>query len=137
MTDRPHRILVVDDEPDALFILRHVLTKAGYEVVPAYGGADALRKVQKQHFDLIVTDLAMPVVSGVEIIDRVRSDPDRRRIPILAVTAYLWDNMSQCAGQAGCDAFLNKPVNAQELLREIDKQLRTPRRQSRVAAAAV
>jgi CheY-like chemotaxis protein len=133
MNDRQHRILIVDDEPDALFILRHVLTKAGYEVVPAYGGADAVRKVQRQHFDLIVTDLAMPMVSGVEIIDRVRSDPERQRIPILAVTAYLWDNMGQCAGQAGCDAFLNKPVNARDLLREVDRQLRRPRSAARIA----
>lgn len=124
MSDRQPKILVVDDEPDALYILRHVLTRAGYDVVPAYGGADALRKVQKQSFDLIVTDLAMPNVSGIEVIDRVRSDPDKRLIPILAVTAYLWDNMSQCASQSGCDAFVNKPVNARDLVREVERQLR-------------
>jgi two-component system cell cycle response regulator DivK len=127
MNDRQARILIVDDEPDALFILRHVLTKAGYDVIPAYGGADALRKVQRQNFDLIVTDLAMPDVSGIEVIDRVRNDPEKHLIPILAVTAYLWDNMSQCASQSGCDAFLNKPVNAKDLVREVDRQLRTRR----------
>ena len=135
MTDRQAKILIVDDEPDALFILRHVLTRAGYDVVPAYGGADALRKVQRQDFDLIVTDLAMPDVSGIEVIDRVRHDPEKQLIPILAVTAYLWDNMSQCASQSGCDGFLNKPVNAKDLVREVDKHLRT-RRLAPLAAQA-
>jgi CheY-like chemotaxis protein len=134
MNDRQAKILVVDDEPDALFILRHVLTRAGYDVVPAYGGADALRKVERQDFDLIVTDLAMPNVSGIEVIDRVRNDPSKQLIPILAVTAYLWDNMSQCASNSGCDAFLNKPVNAKDLVREVDKHLRTRRFAARALA---
>lgn len=135
MNDRQAKILIVDDEPDALYILRHVLTRAGYDVIPAYGGADALRKVQRHDFDLIVTDLAMPDVSGVEVIDRVRHDPEKQLIPILAVTAYLWDNMSQCASQSGCDGFLNKPVNAKDLVREVDKQLRARRLAPRAALA--
>jgi CheY-like chemotaxis protein len=135
MNDRQAKILVVDDEPDALYILRHVLTRAGYDVIPAYGGADALRKVQRQNFDLIVTDLAMPDVSGIEVIDRVRHDPEKQLIPILAVTAYLWDNMSQCASQSGCDGFLNKPVNAKDLVREVDRQLRARRLTPRPALA--
>ena len=135
MNDRQAKILVVDDEPDALYILRHVLTRAGYDVIPAYGGADALRKVQRQNFDLIVTDLAMPDVSGIEVIDRIRHDPEKQLIPILAVTAYLWDNMSQCASQSGCDGFLNKPVNAKDLVREVDRQLRARRLTPRPALA--
>jgi CheY-like chemotaxis protein len=135
MNDLQAKILVVDDEPDALFILRHVLSRAGYDVVPAYGGADALRKVERQNFDLIVTDLAMPVVSGIEVIDRVRKDPKKHLTPIVAVTAYLWDNMSQCASQSGCDAFLNKPVNARDLVRAVDKYLRERRLTPRAALA--
>lgn len=125
MIEREARILIVDDEPDALVILRHVLSRAGYIVIPAYGGQDALRKLDKQRFDLVLTDLAMPKVSGIEIIDRVKSDPNGRRTPVVAITAYMWDDISQCASNSGCDAFLYKPVEAKRLLQEVDKWLRS------------
>lgn len=64
MPERQPRILIVDDQPDALVILRHTLERAGYSVTTAYGGADALRRIESQRFDLILTDLAMPGVSG-------------------------------------------------------------------------
>jgi response regulator RpfG family c-di-GMP phosphodiesterase len=70
------------------------------------------------------------------VIDRVKSDPVKHRIPILAVTAFVWDNMSQCASQSGCNGFLNKPVNAKDLVREVDKQLRTNRIAARGAMHA-
>jgi len=136
MIQHAARILIVDDEPDALVILRHVLTRAGYDVVPAYGGEDALRKIGRQRFDLILTDLAMPKVSGVEVIDRVKSDPDRRPTPVVAITAYMWDYISQCASNSGCDAFLYKPVEAKRLLQEVDKWLRGCPAKSGVAATA-
>ena len=123
MIERQARILIVDDEPDALVILRHVLSRAGHQVITAYGGPDALRKLEKQRFDLVLTDLAMPKVSGVEIIDRLKNDPDRRRTPVVAITAYMWDYISQCANNSGCDAFLYKPVDAKRLLQEVDRWL--------------
>ncbi len=124
MPDRPYRILVVDDEPDALRIITHVLNRASYVAVPAYGGEHALRKLDMDHFDLVLTDLAMPGVSGVTVINRVRSDPEMRGIPVVAITAHIWDGISQSAGQIGCDGFIAKPVNSKELLREVSKYLR-------------
>lgn len=123
MIEREAKILIVDDEPDALVIMRHVLTRAGYDVIPAYGGQDALRKLGKQRFDLVLTDLAMPKVSGVEIIDRVKRAPGGRLTPVVAITAYMWDHISQCASNSGCDAFLYKPVDAKRLLQEVEKWL--------------
>ena len=135
MIERHAKILIVDDEPDALVILRHILTRAGYSVVPAYGGADALRRIEKQDFDLIITDLAMPKVSGVEVIDRVKRDPARSSTPILALTAYMWDAISQCARQSGCDKFLHKPVDAKRLLKEVELRLQPLPASERAPAA--
>jgi len=118
------KILVVEDDPDIMRILLHALTSGGHQAVPAYGGEDALRKVKAQHFDLIMTDLAMPKVSGVEVIEKIRQDPETRHIPIIAVTAHVWDGLAQSAGNVGCDGYISKPFSAKQVLQEIQKYLK-------------
>lgn len=120
------KILVVEDDPDIMRLMTHTLAGAGYQVIPAYGGEDALRKVKRQRPDLILTDLAMPKMSGVEVIQRIKDDPETRQIPVLAVTAYVWDSLAQSAGQVGCDGFVGKPFNAKHLLREVARHLAMP-----------
>jgi CheY-like chemotaxis protein len=115
------RILIVDDDPDILRLLRSMLSAAGYDVVAGYGGDDALRKVKKQRFDLILTDLSMPKMSGVELIELLRSDPETADIPILAVTAYVWDQLGRNAADIGCNGFISKPFDSRDLLRQIAK----------------
>lgn len=116
-------ILVVEDEPDILRIIRHMLTAAGYNVVPAYDGEDALRKIQKRRFDLVLTDLSMPRMSGVELIERVRNDPALASIPIVAVTAYTWDGLGRSAADYGCNGFVPKPIDPKALLRTVARYL--------------
>lgn len=120
------RILVVEDDPDIMRIVMHALTAAGYEVIPAYGGEDAMRKVKLQQFDLVLTDLAMPEVSGVSVIHAIKQDPITRHIPVLAVTAHVWDGIAQSAGQVGCDGYVSKPFSTQQLVQEVQKHLRPP-----------
>jgi two-component system cell cycle response regulator DivK len=123
MPGESYRILVVEDDPDLMRILSYTLSSAGYEVIRAYGGEDALRKVKAQQVDLVLTDLAMPKVSGVEVIDKVKRDPTTRHIPVVAVTAYIWDGLAQSAGQVGCDGFIAKPFDRKHLLQEVEKYL--------------
>lgn len=75
----PATILIVEDEQDQMALLTQVLTSAGYHVVPAYGGEDAIRKVKGGRIDLVVTDLAMPKVTGIELF-RQSSLTQRRNI---------------------------------------------------------
>jgi CheY-like chemotaxis protein len=117
------RILVVEDEPDIMRIITHALQAAGHQVVPAYGGEDAIRKAQAQRPDLVLTDLAMPKVSGVEVIKAIKEDPATKDIPVIAVTAHVWDGIAQSAGQVGCDAYISKPFNMKQLLQEVEKFL--------------
>jgi CheY-like chemotaxis protein len=117
------KILVVEDDPDILRILMHALNSAGYQAVPAYGGEDAIRKVKAGQFDLVVTDLAMPKVGGVEIIETIKKDPATRNIPVIAVTAHVWDTVAQSALQVGCDGFVAKPFTSKKLIEEIEKRL--------------
>jgi len=117
------KILVVEDEPDIMRIITHALTAAGYQVVLAYGGEDAIKKVKAQRPDLVLTDLAMPKVSGVEVIAAIKKDPETQHIPILAVTAHVWDGIAQSAGQVGVNGFISKPFNMKQLIAEVQKHL--------------
>ncbi len=116
-------IMIVEDDPDIMHLLTYTLSESGYRVVQAYGGEDALRKVKKARPDLILTDLAMPRMSGVEIIHQIKKDRDTQHIPIVAVTAFMWDGIAQSAGQVGVDGFIAKPFTPKQLLGEVVKYL--------------
>jgi len=81
------RILVVDDEPDQRFLLRRIFERAGHEVTAATDGAAALKAVRESAPDLVVTDMMMPIMGGVELIRQLRGDPATAAIPILAASA--------------------------------------------------
>lgn len=123
MARDPKKILVVEDNPDVLVIIETTLREKGYEVVTANGGEEALTKAKQQNFDLILTDLAMPKVSGVDLISTLKNSPGTWRIPIVAVTAHWSDQISVSASAAGCDGFIAKPFSREELLYEVEKHL--------------
>jgi CheY-like chemotaxis protein len=110
------RILVVDDEPDLRFLLRRIFEAAGHEVSEAGNGADALTVVRRSRPDLIVTDMMMPVMDGVELIRRLRGDPTMRDIPIVAVSGH-----GHLAAHA--DAVVSKPFHPNALLAAVNALL--------------
>jgi CheY-like chemotaxis protein len=120
------KILVVEDDPDIMRILTHALTGAGFKVIPAYGGEDAIRKVRLNMPDLVMTDLAMPKISGVEVIQAIKEDPDTKHIPVVAVTAHVWDSIAQAAGQVGCDGYISKPFSTKQIVQEVYRHLNPP-----------
>lgn len=91
------------------YILRRIFERAGHEVVDAHHGADALERAHRSPPDLVVTDMMMPVMGGVELIRRLRADPTTARIPILAATgdAHL---------AVDADVVLSKPYQSDQLL---------------------
>jgi CheY-like chemotaxis protein len=102
------RILVVDDEPDQRFLLRRIFEIAGHEVTEAADGAAALKAARELSPDLVVTDMMMPLMGGVELIRCLRGDPATAHIPILAATGD-----PQLAGTA--DAVVPKPYRLDRL----------------------
>ncbi len=117
------RILVVDDEPDQRFLLRRIFERAGHEVSHATDGAAALRAVRESAPDLLVTDVMMPVMGGVELIRCLRGDPATAHIPILAASGD-----PHLAGAA--DAVVAKPYDVQHLLAVADALLKEGRGRS-------
>ena len=110
------KILVVDDEPDERFLVGRVLKKQGHEVTVAENGAAGLKAAQEWAPDLVVTDVMMPVMDGVELIRRLRSDPATAGIPILAASGD-----THLAG--GADAVLAKPYDNHRLLTLVNSLL--------------
>jgi CheY-like chemotaxis protein len=117
------RILVVDDEPDQRFLLRRILQRAGHEVMEANDGAAALRAVRELAPDLVVTDMMMPVMNGVELVRCLRGDPVTAHIPILAASGD-----AHLAG--GADAVLAKPYDMHHLIAVADALLKEGRGRS-------
>lgn len=123
MEQHPALILVVEDNPDQLRILTEMLRAAGYKVASSLGAEPGIRRAKTLKPDLILTDLAMPQVSGVQLIDQLRTDPETRHIPIVAVTAYVWDGIAQAAGNAGASGFIAKPYTRAQLIEQVEKYL--------------
>jgi len=111
---------VVDDVPDQRFFLRRIFERAGHKVSDAWNGAAALAAVRESPPDLVVTDLMMPVMGGVELIRRLRSEPATAGIPILAASGD-----AHLASEA--DAVLAKPYSWKHLLEVAEDLLRKER----------
>jgi CheY-like chemotaxis protein len=110
------RVLLVEDAPFLRYAFGRLLRLHGFEVLEANDGLEALARVHEFQPDLIVTDLMMPVMDGVELIRRLREDPRTAGVPILAITADATELAEKRARQAGAADFIAKPVDLPALL---------------------
>jgi two-component system phosphate regulon response regulator PhoB len=118
------RILVVEDEKDLQEVLAYNLRQAGHTAIVVGGGKDALAAVTEHRPDLLLLDLMLPDVSGVEICRRLKSDPVTRDVPIVMVTAK-GDEVDRVVGfELGADDYVVKPYSLRELLLRVDAVLR-------------
>jgi CheY-like chemotaxis protein len=104
-------VLVVDDERESRDLAGDLLSHAGYQVLFAANGAEALRVVEGRAVNLIVMDMMMPVMDGITAIRRLKSDILTARIPILAITGDPGSMLRDEAIEAGCDTYLTKPID--------------------------
>jgi two-component system chemotaxis response regulator CheY len=109
-------IMTVDDSPTVRKCLEVTLADAGYQVVQAVDGADALEKLQDCQVDMLVTDLNMPKVDGVTLIKSVRNTPGNRFMPIVMLTSETQPELKQAGKQAGASGWVTKPFRPESLL---------------------
>jgi DNA-binding response OmpR family regulator len=117
------RILVVDDEPEAVELVEFNLKQAGYAVVTATDGAEAIKKARTQMPDLIVLDVMLPEMDGFEICKSLRQDQGTARLPIIMLTAKAAEIDRVLGLELGADDYLTKPYSPRELLLRIKKIL--------------
>ena len=113
------RILVVEDQEDNRQILRDLLTKAGFDMIEAENGEDAVALAQASRPDLILMDIQLPILDGYEATRRIKADPDLKSIPIIVVTSYALSGDEDKARRAGCDDYVAKPFSPRQLLAKI------------------
>jgi len=112
-------ILVVEDQEDNRQILRDLLGNAGYELTEAENGEEAITAAGKQRPDLILMDIQLPIMDGYEATRLIRTNPDLRSVPIIAVTSYALAGDEDKALAAGCDGYVTKPYSPRDLLAKV------------------
>lgn len=115
------RILVAEDNLENQEIIRRRLERAGHTVTIAVNGVEAVEFAKRDHPDLVLMDISMPIMSGVEATQVIRRTPEIRHIPIIALTAHAMEGDAEKCLAVGCDAFSTKPVRFSALLELIEK----------------
>ena len=108
--------MVVDDNPDSVTIMRGILETQHCEVLVASGGVEALKLVKREKVDLLLLDIMMPEMSGLEVLQRIKEDAATRRLPVILVTAKTQDDDLLSGYQYGADYYITKPFTAKQLL---------------------
>lgn len=119
------RILVVDDDANIRTLLTVLLEDEGYQVLTAADGEAALTIAGAEHPDLILLDIRMPKMDGLQVCDKLRTNPDTHSIPVIFLTGFNSHDRMEMAIEMGGDDFLGKPVNAIELRIRIRAMLQT------------
>jgi two-component system alkaline phosphatase synthesis response regulator PhoP len=117
------KILLVDDTDTILLFLKTLLTGQNFEFLTAKNGAEAVEKARRERPDLVLLDIFMPVMDGIEACRVMKGDPELKDIPVVIVTARSEaENVERCL-DAGCDDYVFKPVRKLELLDKINRLL--------------
>jgi two-component system cell cycle response regulator DivK len=119
-------ILVVEDQEDNRQILRDLLASAGFRMVEAHDGRQALTVARSERPDLILMDIQLPILDGYEATRSIKRDPELKHIPVIAVTSYALSGDEKNARDAGCDAYVAKPYSTRYLLAKIGQFLEQP-----------
>ncbi len=117
------KILLVDDERDLVFYTKLFLEEQGYEVIEAYDGREALERLDEMCPDLVILDVAMPRLSGWDVLRIMQSEEDKRDIPVLMLTAKTEDTDKARGWQLGVTWYQTKPFELDELLMVIQRIL--------------
>jgi CheY-like chemotaxis protein len=115
------RILVVDDDPDTLEVECFLLASQGCKLVCVESVEAAVAAIRKSPPDLVITDCAMPIQDGFDLLHRIKAQPELDAIPTLMVTAHANPELRDRALQEGFDAFLTKPVDPARLVKVVEK----------------
>lgn len=123
----PKRILYVEDKLQNMLLVKRIVEAEGHRLLEAVDGERGWETAVRQRPDLILMDLRLPgEMSGLELTQRIKSDPELNHIPIVALTAYGNEEVERRAVAAGCDGFLHKPADIRQIRATLHRFLATP-----------
>ncbi|MCG6656182.1 response regulator [Halomonas campisalis] len=113
------KVLVVDDEPNIVLSLEFLMQQAGFDVVTADDGESALARVEESPPDLILLDISLPGISGFDVLEQLRNDPNHARLPIIMLTAHGREVEREKGLALGADDYVTKPFSTQALVEKV------------------
>jgi CheY-like chemotaxis protein len=116
--------LVIEDNERNRYLISFILKGAGYKVIEAITGEEGVEMAIREHPDLILMDIQLPGIDGYEATRRIRASPADEKVPILALTSYVMTGDRERALAAGCTGYIEKPINTDTIIGEIQKYLR-------------
>jgi len=124
LAGRSFTVLYVEDDPESRLLIRRVLEAEGYAVIEAKDAADGLASATEQRPDLILIDINLPEVDGLTLARQIKSVPDLASTPVVALTANVMRGDRERSLGAGCDGYIQKPIDVDLLPRQISQYLR-------------
>ncbi len=126
-----HSVLVVDDNELNLKLARTILTASGYNVMAAARGEEAIAMARAHRPDLILLDIRLPDIDGLEVLRRLRDLPETKDVPVVAMTAQAMPEEVDSFMAAGCDGYIQKPISLQSFRAEVQRHLITTKLEPR------
>ncbi|MFC2068978.1 response regulator [Chloroflexota bacterium] len=117
------RILVIDDDLKSRKLVTDLLNISGYTIIEATDGKQGVDLAKAERPDLIITDIQMPIMDGIEATKLIKADIYTRNIPIICVSSYAMKGDSERALEVGCDTYITKPLDIHELMSVVKKYL--------------
>ena len=117
------KILVIEDNQQNMYLTTFLLEKSGYEVIQAWNGVEGIKKAEASIPDLILLDIQLPEMDGYEVAWMLKKIPEISKIPIVAVTSYAMRGDKENVMAAGCDGYIEKPINPDSFISEIEQYL--------------
>ena len=118
-------VLIVEDNEKNMKLARDVLQAKGYATLEAVTGEDGVRLAKEKKPDLVLMDIQLPGISGIEAFRQIRANPQTAKVPVVALTASVTPTDRSHITQAGFDAFLGKPINLKEFLETVKRLLKS------------
>ncbi len=123
LSDTKATILYVEDNPDNRMLVRRILMSQDYALLEAKNAFDAINLLQTERPDLILMDINMPDMDGYTLTAKIKAMPGFERVPILAITANVMRGDKEKTLEAGCDGYIQKPLDIDQLVREVERFL--------------
>jgi CheY-like chemotaxis protein len=114
-------VMIVDDEPVNILLLNEILSCKNYNIITAYSGDESLLKMKKDLPDIVFLDVMMPGISGIEVLEKMKNDPELKSIPVVLVTALNEYLIKERAMKMGAFDYLLKPINAKKIFYTIER----------------
>lgn len=113
------KILVIEDNADNMKLITFIITKSGYQAIEAFSGQEGIRMALTQAPDLVLLDIQLPDMTGIEVLKAIRSAEIDEKLPVVAVTSFAMSGDRQRLLAAGCTGYIEKPINPETIMDEI------------------